>query len=379
MKFFQIPKNFLAFVVGFAFIACNSNSIDVFYSHQLVAEDENIQFPLDSVTSPLVNSIIYSEENDGKLVYFNQQQQVIYVHDFTSNRLLSQIRPNTHFYIDGIYYHSNDTILLMSKFDGMIQMIDSEGVIKREFDVNPYIAGRFSGKGKENVSIPMMIGLNNQPVFTKNFLFLTGHKNDGHKQHTNTLTMDRASTMIKYDLFNMGIDYALSYPNPYVKNVHYRHVYRAFDGERFIYSFPADHHLYISKIDELHRTEKKAAASRYFDRVFPFSNIDKLQDGVGYFSHQAYLYIIYNPYTKNYYRIARHPIGNFDVKRPPNNIKVSIIILNEHMEIIGESMLAEDTYDIGRFFVSPKGLHFMNKNNKNEDILEFYTFIEKGI
>ena len=106
--------------------------------------------------------------------------------------------------------------------------------------------------------------------------------------------------------------------------------------------------------------------------VNSFENGDRSRDLSDYALGSFYYYgIIIDPYQHLYYRFAWHSIDKMDYKGDANNIfnkPLSIIILDENWNVIGEKKLQDNTFLLYMFFVSEEGLCIANTNPKNPNL-----------
>lgn len=160
---------------------------------------------------------------------------------------------------------------------------------------------------------------------------------------------------------------------------------RCFDGQQFVYSFHFDETLYVASPD--HQTVRKIPArSRYIPHVeipdenknYSFAQMLKRMC-----ENPNYGNLIHDPYRNVYYRIA-YPRTEIEPDENCVDIwqygrkKFSILILDENFQVIGETLLPENTYNSTLWFVGADGLYlstgyFMNPDFQ-EDRLVFRRF-----
>jgi hypothetical protein len=156
---------------------------------------------------------------------------------------------------------------------------------------------------------------------------------------------------------------------------------KCFNGKEFVYSFNSSDILY--RTSPLHEEiEEKVVKSRYIaeTKVLRMSSTDALEVMKATCESPAYGDIIYDKYRKVYYRIAYtkteldHEDHPFDIFFSGRKV-FSILILNEDLEIIGETLFPEYTYNSYLYFVLEDGLYLSTSHiknpNYNDDVLTF--------
>jgi hypothetical protein len=156
---------------------------------------------------------------------------------------------------------------------------------------------------------------------------------------------------------------------------------KCFNGKEFVYSFNSSDILY--KTSPLHEEiEEKVAKSRYIaeTKVLRMKSTDANKIMKASCESPAYGDIIYDKYRNVYYRIAyiktelNHEDNPFDIYFSGRKV-FSIIMLNEDLEIIGETLFPEYTYNPNLYFVLEDGLYLSTSHiknpNYNDDVLTF--------
>lgn len=163
-----------------------------------------------------------------------------------------------------------------------------------------------------------------------------------------------------------------------------------YDGNRFIYSFDADEDLYLTSSAH-EKVEKKKAKSKYIDAVTVFrSNDDDFQRMIkAQCEHASYGKILYDKYRDVYYRFAYSSgaiddySGDYlDLFRSGRK-SFSIMILDNELNIVGETSFPAYTYNSNLTFIVEDGLYISLSHIKNpdysDDILRFQKLELKDI
>ncbi len=186
---------------------------------------------------------------------------------------------------------------------------------------------------------------------------------------------------IEFDLAEDTLSYHFFYPEEFegFHNTYYITYSRAIDSRgRFVYSFPMAHDLYIK--DASKGTRKVPAASRYLKKEVQINKNTDHNDLSGelkaYIEGFAYRYIVLDQYRKVFYRFVSHPIDYIDPgtgqERTVMDKPTSIIVLDQDLEVLGETMLEKNKYLVGEgdFFVNSEGLWISNNHNNNPELDE---------
>lgn len=159
------------------------------------------------------------------------------------------------------------------------------------------------------------------------------------------------------------------------------HCSRIYDGKQFIYAFRMNENIIVTK-DHIN-SKTIPIKSKYIDKlnVEGFSKDLSFKDFEKKVDEQAvYGNIIYDKYRNVYYRFA-YPECNID-KTYFEYIfcrkEFSIIVIDENLNIIGETLFPAKKYAPGLFFVNKDGLYISENNvensNTSDDKLIFRCF-----
>jgi hypothetical protein len=151
---------------------------------------------------------------------------------------------------------------------------------------------------------------------------------------------------------------------------------RIFDGNRFVYSFYLDEYLYSTSIDHL-EVRKMKASSKYISNLYkPQKRPDDMKAGLKKLCEIAiYGNLVYDKYRNVYYRIAypgvemEDEVNYLEIYRTGRK-KFSIIILDENLNVVGETLFPEYTYISNTLFVNEDGLHIRANHSKNPEFNE---------
>jgi hypothetical protein len=146
------------------------------------------------------------------------------------------------------------------------------------------------------------------------------------------------------------------------------------DKHEFVYSFGIEPNIYVYDI-EGNLILTKYAASEMAEVIEPFdkSSPASKENLMYLLENTFYSDIFYDKYRKVYYRFVKHPIKEETIMWEDKPI--SIVILDENYDKIGETLLPRNLYYARDIFVSKSGLMISNNHQKNPDIDEnFMSF-----
>ena len=188
------------------------------------------------------------------------------------------------------------------------------------------------------------------------------------------------------DVEKNTIGYGMEYPEQYrfanFGGVYLNNVYHSSaEGERIVYSFPADHSVVFCSSNFADR-EMVYMGSRYADVIESsgqnsldlFKNKEKRIKY--YVSQHSYGRILYDKYRGLYYRIAKHPLMNWNggkFKKP-----FSIIVMNKKGELLCETSIVEDyaSLNLHNMHVTKDGL-LIQRRIEDENVIEFVKYVIK--
>jgi len=149
------------------------------------------------------------------------------------------------------------------------------------------------------------------------------------------------------------------------------------DEDLMVHSHGNDEYIYI--YDSANNMSKYYAGSSSMKEIKPYSRTQVLETGE---THRyeattgAYEAIKYDPYRKMYYRFAFLPVEDIATQPTVFYGKITIIILDQHFQKVGEYLLPNG-YDHTVSFVGKAGLHIASriKYSQDENFLTFDIFV----
>ncbi|WP_293740564.1 DUF4221 family protein [uncultured Parabacteroides sp.] len=348
--------------------------------YKLVKTDVELSFPIDSQTRNYPKSMfLYKDNNNVEYMTFqNQEKNEILLYDISTCKLKTKIKydiegNNGVGFMWGYYIHNLDSIFLTSRDLSEIYLTDSNGNVK-----NTYLYDM----SKDSISIDNYCSISflYMPMILKdNHLIIVRGCNRHSTPNPICASIDLKTKVVQ--------TYTYEYPVlPNTDNKQKRagielYFSRCFNNKNFIYSFYYDEDLYIQDNTQQKLTKKKAKSS-FIEKVVVPDDYGKttLKEMC---EIPNYGNILYDPYRDVYYRIA-YPATEIDKQIKPLELmdfgrkKFSIIILDHDLNVIGETLLPENTYNSSLIFIRKDGLYISNSHylnsNYDDDILSFSKF-----
>lgn len=360
--------------------------------YSLEGTDKVLSFPIiEEVRVPQHSVSLFNEKGKDYLSFQNLPKSEILIYSMDSQSLVKRLCINTEGDnsvvggFGGYYIADMEHIFIPSIYVSTIFVVDTAGTVKQKINYE---------KTKDDQLLkPFMPSDKSQMVFMGNDLYIPQTINlrlgdkaiekspikvvlDTIENTIEALPM-RFPPLVSYKDFGtagaFGADYSCCY-----------------DGNRFIYSFDADEDLYLTSSAH-EKVEKKKAKSKYIDAVTVFrSNDDDFQRMIkAQCEHASYGKILYDKYRDVYYRFAYSSgaiddySGDYlDLFRSGRK-SFSIMILDNELNIVGETSFPAYTYNSNLTFIIEDGLYISLSHIKNpdysDDILRFQKLELKDI
>lgn len=344
-----------------------------------LVKTDSICFKLDSQTkNNLFNYSLYDENGKSYFSFQNRNSNDILFYDINSKKLEFKITPkvegnNGIGFISGYYIHNMDSIYLTNLDTKEISLINKDCNI-----INKY-AYDYDCDNNE-LSLFSLSGFNYKPAQEIN---RTLYLYSGPNRYIDKDPVSIAFNMDTHNINSLNFYYP-EYPGSDIKLKKYGledTFSRCYDGVNFIYSFYYDENIYVTTPS--HKTINKVQIkSKYIDKVqLP----NELKASPEDFCLNAwYGNLLYDQYRKVYYRIAYPESDNMDKGVNPIELfdygrkNFSIIILDKELNIIGETLFPDYTYNSGVLFINKEGLYISSSHSMNptfnDDILSFHKF-----
>jgi hypothetical protein len=379
-------------IIIFFFNSCNhqkeNKELTVSYDYILNKTDKELVYNIDETVGYDCPALFVFASKNGKkyLTFQNRNQYEILFYEIDATDCLFRLKieregPNGVPFFLGYHIKDFDEIYLTSPGIPQIIRVDTTGNILQKIDY-----GRTSEGIDLVTTYASTINTYTPLVIIGDKFFFTQKPMPGkpvetwpvagyvdttkHAVHTLPLTFPPIIKMEEF--YTSGIGPELNFS-------------RCFDGSSFVYSFNFEENIIIASTDhkEIQRIRVK---SKYIDKI---NNPHEKRPSDGMLGAKRmceapfYGNLIYDKYRKVYYRIA-YP--ETEMEMGENYIELwkagrkrfSIIILDEHFNIIGETLFPDYIYKSKVMFVEKDGLFICNSHEKNpnfrENLLSFQCF-----
>jgi hypothetical protein len=274
---------------------------------------------------------------------------------------LKKLLKNHQLYKPSFFIKNWDSVFIINKF--YIHLFDSSGHRKQSIEFPTDQNNTFA-----------VLESNKPPVFHGNNMYtlVRPYVND---KSINALR--RWKVLYNFDLKRGKTQLLYHLPETY-QNQYYGYHFLDYNWcynnhDRFVFSFPADTLLY--ETDLTNYNHSYFARSRFQQHAI--QAIDKLlldsnKDFQEYATRDSYGSVFFDPFRKYYLRLAQQKITPEAFQAKQRN-KQTVLILDEHFRVIGESPWPEKA-DFESLFVTPDGRLYARTNFKDENALHFVGF-----
>jgi hypothetical protein len=365
-------------LIAFCFYSC-SNSKEMTHELKLSANDKVEIFigPKISCETKCMQLIRYKEKD--LLAYQNKGE--IYFFDLNGN-LFHTIKyeakgPNGIEGLRGFFFVDFDTIYTFPGIPWYFFHTDSSGQVIKKMDITNLKVD--SGPACINDDFYFNP---NEMVKKNNNLYLPTYLYDYNLENE----IVNYSTGIIYDTKTDQSEFS-PYHYPPIDPTQYMHS-RTHGNNRWVYSFSNLNKLFLFNMNK--KSQSRQCKSRYAPDKIPKyqTNPDIEKEVHNTVTNPSYYGILFDKYKKIYYRLFYPGIEvdkNTELSKYFSLIEspklFSVIILNENLEVIGETLMPEDSYNPYMNFINKDGLHFalhVNHPDFDPDYLKFARFsVEK--
>lgn len=365
-------------------VQTNNNFKQVIKNPYELKTDSLVYFDVDSLT-PYYSSCIQFAEVDDKpsLIIFNSTLSNIDFYTFGTPRLQTrmELRNNTAIdnikYYDGVHYHSNDSIFLVSSAAGKVCLVSDSQKVIRMYDIH--------ASDSNNYFSSPTVGSTSPLVKDGNTIFINGLFGERIDPFGVIKSGQIRNLLLRIDLHTGMNVSSVGYPASYEGNFwgpHMMSYYTAYNPikKQIVYSFPANHNVVCVSLDG--SIVEFQAGSVLFDEIHSM-NKDQIPNEARnkyYLSNPSYGPIYYDKYRHVFYRIANNAITDEELESGDTQLSsikpTSIIILDENFKLLGETVLPRFSYTETMAFVAPDGLYVgdWDKSKLDESKIYFSRF-----
>jgi len=358
-------------------------------THYLALHGEKkIHLDYETAPNPPYMQMIDDASGNRILTFLNPYKNAIYFYDYEEGVFIRDLvydkqGPNGIPHIGGYYIKNMDSTYLFNR-PIEIALSDGAGLVKQRISLND--------NRKDNEWAYYYPGYDlstvNPIAEAQGKLIMTGMK--GFSITDSLIDKFRFTACI--DMKSEDIEFIHTYPKElYGSNVNwqdpcYMQGYRAFSpsGE-WLYSFPVSHDVYIAQADAKgYKTQY--AGSNYAKTIRSIDDDrDRTPDElilINFLEQDLYTALLYDPYRNVYYRFMLQGIPNATVKTPVKEKRIVVIIMDEKMNYMGETVIGSgEEWNWKNSFVTSEGLvieYIDTAVDSEEEYLILKTFaIEK--
>ncbi|MDD2952432.1 MAG: DUF4221 family protein [Parabacteroides sp.] len=364
----------------FFLLSCNSKTKDLNNQYFLLPSDQYVSFPIpDNTALPYDGIKTFNVDGKEYLAFDGSDHRSLYIYDIQSKNLVKHIlyEAEGDEGIKGIseFYIEDFDHIYLSSYYPVIFRTDTAGHILQKINYahttdTPSIELRSTSSIMGSIVVlgqQIYIPTNINPAFGNELIEKSkvGVVIDTVSHSVEQLPLGFPPLITYQDIgTGTGSGYGCYYN-------------RCFDGNSFVYGFLYNDLMYKTSIDH-----KKVIRKKVKSHYAPNIDVFHIKETSSFNEHlkieaetSIYGDCVYDPYHKVYYRFA-YPSSELEkndsyVEILRNGRKQpSIMILNEDLEILGETLLPEFTYASRAYFVREDGLYLSVSHFKREDYSE---------
>jgi hypothetical protein len=344
------------------------------YDYSLV-EQRVKRIPVDSTTRNRLGQyrarLWQTAKGEMKLLALNQSNNQVQIYDWASGRLEKAIQlqkegPNAVGKPRGFWVLDDSTLVVPHQYSNAIHLVNHQGQVRRKYpqkyktqrDPDPEAEGYvYSAEPMPSDHGPMIQA-------GSRFFFSAYPDLDVHLPSN----LKHAKVVMMFDTTTGNSTYHIPYPAPYRvegnfgASPHYE-VSQTYDPVRgkITYSFPADVNLYVTDTS-LRVLVPHEAQSRVVPGPVKFKDKPEQDEHKFYLANHHYGALLFDPYRRVYYRFVHLPARRLMVAsedgpaEAPEAVPVAVIILDEHHQVIGETVLPYPLGMVGGAWIDREGL-----------------------
>lgn len=364
------------------FSSCSQKSEDKEPTTKVLQNAENkLRIPLDDQTGNYSFGLGYLDGEKPFLFNIQHQRNEIQVYDLGKKELSKILKfevegSNGIGSLRGFHVHTADSIFLFTSQSGAIFLTDlDQSYLSRISFASP---GGYSDPG----SYPLPF--NASPIIrSERMLSKTAFPGSFREIDERTLSDKYLSLELNLRTGDLGLS-AHRYPIKYLADGLRQPTYSmAASPEKVVYSFFADHNLYVasSARDELKAVNAK---SRFFPETFPTipRTAERNEVSMYVLASPRYEGLIYDRYREVFYRFC-FPAIEVESEEELEQLRgfpkdFSIMILDSDLQVLGETRFKGYNYVTNNVFVAKEGLYISVNHPDNydneEDFLSFVLY-----
>jgi hypothetical protein len=334
--------------------------------------EEKIIIPVDNETLTRTECVsVFRDGSRWVLTWLNRNKNAIQFYDLASGALLKKMTmpsegPNGIGTIEGYLVKSPDSLYIGSRIYSKLYLVNGWSQILQVIDYG------YDQDGEYILPARINNGSLKRPEFVGDKLYLPDIAM-GNWQAMTEQQLLGTKLCIEVDTTTGRVKrLPFTYPPNYWAEGKREPVYsRIHENGKFIYSFFGDHYIYVTA-DHVH-VERHPAKSRYFNTLGIYPNSMGMNEYLRYICQYGhYASIVYDKWRRVYYRFVYLPsevqLDDDLMQKAYNPETISIIILDDRFEVLGETRLPKNRFIIDNFFVTEQGLYVSNHHIENKAV-----------
>ncbi|OQP58191.1 hypothetical protein A3860_07655 [Niastella vici] len=332
---------------------------------KLLPTTDTLHFPLDENSYNAIKSTLsFVIRNKEYVCFHDQRAEALNIYDLHSRQLikrleLKKILSGHDLYKTSAFVKNFDSIFVTN--NASLYLVDSAGHLNKTF------------KFLQKPELARAVFDNNSPPVIQDNQLYAGVRPSINETSLRSLAKWKA--VYSFDLLNGKAKLHYSLPRMYQENYFGYHFlegnYCYNNNGYFVFSFPADTNVYESDLAG-HNLSYCGKSQYQTSDITPVKKEDLLNDKAGkqYMLRDSYGAIYFDGYHKRYLRLAKQKISEADFESKNLNRKRSILIFDEHLKIIGESLIDENI-SFSSLFISADGNIYARTRSNDEYALHF--------
>lgn len=366
----------MTFFTMFSAITCRNEDHNEIYNNKhsyygigLVVSTDTLHFPLNSIDNSIESIDPFYDHGIEYVAIYYGSSETINFYELHSQKLVKSISLTEY-----LLYRRHSTSVYCKNFDSIfisnnkasLFIADSSGIIKSTI--------YFS----EDPSPTAADFINTRPPVLKDSCFYASFP--GTDLISNISQMRDWLLVCRHDLKNKKKAIVYRYPKRYM-NKFYGYYFLDYsycfnNHGNFVFSFSADSNLYETDFAEINRTFLGKSKFQHGD-IDPVNKNKKGDDAYfEYLKRDCYGSVFFDPCNKRYLRIFKHKISKKDIAEKIYDREKSVVVLDENLQIIGESLLPEGLHINSLFFTSD-GRMYVRTKARDTTALHFLRVVYK--
>lgn len=333
-------------------------------SIRITPTTDTLHFPLTDSTFNQFSTIGYNEiNNKGYLSFYDKRSQSINFFDFANQQLfkridIKRIFPNIKLYKVSIFIKSFDSIFVTEM--NRLHLINGTPSILSTFTLKDDVS---AFAYHDNIVPAFQV---NDTLYMAVRPFVEETSLSAVKKWKLLYGID-----IKGDKKKMSLNLPPIYWTNYFTDRYFEYSYCINDSGHMVFSFPADFKIYETSLNGFTRGYyAKSKSFAYQPEAIPKEIVEKDKGFREYVTRDVYGPLFFDKFRKRYWRLARAKLSNEAYDKGIEKRKESIIVLDEHLRVIGECPFNSD-YVFRTLLFLPDGRIYAQVKNKDENYLHF--------